>query len=318
MNRLAVITGFLGTARNRYMDYQPDRTIDEKLALAARIENLDGLELCYPGDFEEYSKLRSLLAASGLGVSAVNFRSRRKGRWLRGSFSSNDARERQEVVEDCWRAIDYARDLGCNRVTTCPLNDGYDYPFELDYAEAYGFAQESFARCCEHDPQVQVHIEYKLNEPRVRCLFATAGETLSFCQESGITNLGVTMDTGHALVAGERPAQAVCMVARAKRPLYVHINDNDRSWDWDMIPGAYHLWEFVELFYYLRKVGYVDDWYAFDVFPKEIDTAETFSVALDATRKLESIAGRLGEEEVQNLLRRRNPAETMSYLFSLL
>ena len=100
--------------------------------------------------------------------------------------------------------------------------------------------------------------------------------------------------------------------------MYVHINDNDRSWDWDMIPGAYHLWEFVELFYYLRRVGYADDWYAFDVFPKEIDTAQTFSVALDATRKLESIAERLDDREVQDLLKRRNPAEAMSYLSSLL
>ncbi len=318
MNRLAVITGFLGAARNRYMDYQPDRTIEEKLRLAERIDGLDGLELCYPGDFEDYGALKAALASAGMSVSAVNFRSRRTGRWLRGSFSSNDAREREEVVEDCRRAMDYARDLGCNRVTTCPLNDGYDYPFELDYATAHGLAQESFTRCCEHDPQVQVHIEYKPNDPRVRCLFATAGETLSFCQASGVSNLGVTMDTGHALAAGERPAQAACMVASLGRPLYIHINDNDRSWDWDMIPGAYHLWEFVELFYHLRRIGYDDDWYAFDVFPKEIDVAKTFSVAFDATRKLEAVAARVDEAEIQRLLKERDPAATMCYLWSLL
>ncbi len=317
MNKLAVITGFLGAVRNRYMQYQGDRTLEEKLELASRIQGLDGLELCYPADFAQGAP-KDLITRYGLGVSAINFRSRRTGKWLRGSFTSADPRERQEAIDDMRQAMDLAAELGANRVTTCTLNEGHDYVFEVDYRTLYDTAAESFSKICAHNPEVRVCIEYKWNDPRARCLFGNAGETLAFCQEIGAPNLGVTLDIGHSLYVRERPAQAAVMLARAQRLFYVHLNDNDRSWDWDMIPGAYHLWEFVEFFYYLREVGYQDDWYAYDVFPKEIDTAQNFSVALAITRKLEKIAARIDPQRISELSRQRNPALSIAYLYELL
>lgn len=318
MNKLAVITGFLGAVRNRYMQYQDDRTLDEKFALARRIEGLDGLELCYPADFSDYDHLKALLQRYGYGVSAVNFRSRRTGRWLRGSFTSASASERRQVVDDLIRAMDLAADLGCNRVTTCPLNDGHDYVFEADYNDLYAYAEETFGQICAHNPQVRVCIEFKWNDPRARCLFATAGETLAFCQSVGADNLGVTLDVGHSLLGRERPGQAVALLARAGRLFYVHVNDNDRNWDWDMIPGAYHFWETIEFFYYLKRAGYTDDWYAYDVFAKEADTAETFTVSLAVTRQLEEIAARIDDAKVAELGAKRNPADSIRYLYSLI
>jgi len=44
MNKLAVISAFLGGVKNRYMTYQPDRTLEEKMELASQIARLDGLE----------------------------------------------------------------------------------------------------------------------------------------------------------------------------------------------------------------------------------------------------------------------------------
>ena len=52
-NKTAVITAFLGGVKNRYMQYHPDRSIEEKFELAKKIKGLDGLELCYPGDFAD-------------------------------------------------------------------------------------------------------------------------------------------------------------------------------------------------------------------------------------------------------------------------
>jgi xylose isomerase len=318
MNKLAVITGFLGEVRNRYMQYQPDRALQDKFAVADRIEGLDGLELCYPGDFGDLDLLRALLDERGWGIAAVNYRSRRTGQWLRGSFTSADATERQALVDDCRRAMDLAAELGCYRITTCPLNEGHDYPFEADYRDLYRYAEETFAAVCAHNPEVRICIEYKWNDPRGRCLLGGAGETLAFCQSVGAPNLGATLDIGHALYGHERPAQSAAMLARAERLFYVHLNDNDRTWDWDMIPGAYHVWEFVEFFYYLRELGYTDDWYAYDVFAKEHDTAETFSASFAITRKLENLAGRLDRDTVAALTRERNPARSLLYLYDLL
>ncbi len=318
MNRLAIITAFLGSVKNRYMVYQNDRLLAEKLQMATRVQGCGGVELCYPADFEHATMLQSLLEKHALGVSAINFRSRRTGKWWRGSFSSTIAAERQEVVDDLRRAMDFAAELGCNRVTTCPLNDGVDAPFEADFAALYDNACQTFAKACAHNPQVRICIEYKHSDPRARCLFGSAGETAAFCQLVGADNLGATLDIGHALYGGERPAQSAALLASTQRLFYVHLNDNDGHWDWDMLPGLYHLWDFVEFFYTLRKLGYDDDWYAFDVFPKEHNTVENFTAAMALTRKLEAITDRLDHDTMTTLMQERNPAKTATYLYGLL
>lgn len=318
MNKLAIITAFLGGLRNRYMIYQDDISLAHKFERAARIEGVEGLELCYPADFQDLAELKSLLDRYGFGVAALNFRSRRSGKWWRGSFVSEQAQERQEVVDDLRWAMDYAAEIGCNRVTTCPLNEGADTPFEMDYLKAYDYAVETFGAACAHNRQVRICIEYKKSDPMARCLLGTAGETAAFCLLTGADNLGATFDIGHALIAEERPAQAAALLARARRLFYVHLNDNDGRWDWDMLPGAYHLWEFVELFYTLRKLGYDDDWYAFDVFSKEIDTVENLSAGMRLTRKLEEITARIEVDTMERLLEERNSSKTLPYLYSLL
>jgi xylose isomerase len=314
-NKLAVITAFLGGVKNRYMQYKPDITLKEKFEVASKIKGLDGLELCYPADFQDVSETKSLIADHRFDVSSINVRSRRAGKWLRGAFCSAHAAERTEVADDFKRAIDIAVEIEVPRITTCPLNDGHDYVFEMNYWDAYHYAQETFSAICAHNKDVKVCIEYKPNDPRTRCLLASAGETLSFCQSVGAANLGVTLDIGHSLLAGERPAQSVALLSRAGKLFYVHLNDNDRNWDWDMPPGAYNLWEFIEFFYYLKEAGYTDDWYAFDVMSKEVDTVEHFNLVAKLTRKLEALAERIDRDKMAAMMAERNPIKTLGYLY---
>ncbi len=316
MNKLAIISNFLGAIKNKYISYQEDRPFETKVKMATEVEGISGLELCYPQDFGDVEAVAKLLSENNLKVSAINFRSRRTGQWLRGSFSSQSATERKEVVEDLKKAMDHAARLGCDKITTCPLNDGHDYIFEMDYNKAYDFFEETIAEAASYRPDIKICIEYKLNDPRGRCLLGNAGETLAFCKRVGLPNVGATLDIGHSIQAGERPAQAAVMLARENRLFYVHLNDNDKQWDWDMIPGAFNFWDFVEFFYYLRKVGY-NDWFAYDVFPKEIDTVENFKTVVACTKKLIEVSERLDDGKVKELLEKRNPAESMKYLYSL-
>lgn len=318
MYKLSIITAFLGSVGNRFIKYQGDRSLAEKFKVASEIKGLEGLELCYPGDFENLDELKSLLAQYNLGISAVNFRSRRTGAWLRGSFTSAMAHERQEVADDLKRVMDLAAELGCHRITTCPLNDGSDYIFEMDYVKSLDYAAETFAPACSHLPETNICIEYKISEPRVRCMFGNAGETAAFCQFVGADNLGATFDIGHSLLAGERPAYAAALLSKTNRLFHVHLNDNEGKMDWDLLPGAYHIWEFVELFHYLKKLGYKDDWIAYDIFPKEHDTVETFNTAISLTRKLEQMNESIDLDKMEELLTERNPNKSMEYLFSLI
>lgn len=315
MNKLAIISAFLGGVKNRYMQYQPNRSIMEIVNAAGKIEGIDGLELCYPSDFDNVEYLKKALSDNNLGVSAINVRSRRQDRWLRGAFSSASKQERMEVVDEFSRAMDIALEVGTNRISTCPLNDGHDYVFEMNYFDAYAYAVETFLKICNYNPEVKVCIEYKINDPRTRCLFGCAGETLSFCQTAGVPNLGITLDIGHAILSGERPAQSVALIQQAGKLFYVHLNDNDGKWDWDMLPGTFHLTEFVEFHYYLRLAGYDNDWFAYDVMAKEVDLSEHFRLAAKLTRKIESMAARIDQHQMQKLMEKRNPNKSIEYIF---
>ncbi len=228
MNKIAVVSSYLGGLRDGVFQYQPDRTLEERFKLASQVEGLDGLELRYPADFGDFPLLRSLIRSYEFGIPAINFASWRNGKWWRGSFAAESATERDDLVDEMKRVMDFAAELGCMRLTACPMNDGHDYPFEMDYTRAYAYAQETFARVCAYNPAVKISIEYRWKAPRAHALVGNAGETLSFCQSVGAANLGVTVDFGHSLQAGERPAQAACLLARAGRLFYVHLNDNDR------------------------------------------------------------------------------------------
>jgi len=161
-------------------------------------------------------------------------------------------------------------------------------------------------------------VEYKINDPMARCLLGSAGEVASFCALTGAENLGATLDIGHSLLARERPAQAAALLARSKRLFYVHLNDNDGVWDWDMLPGAYHFWETIEFLYALRGLGYDDDWFGFDVYPKEIDTVQNYAAAMSLTRKLEEITGRIDPAKMAELMAARDSSKTIPYLYSLI
>jgi hypothetical protein len=58
--------------------------------------------------------------------------------------------------------------------------------------------------------------------------------------------------------------------------------------------------------------------FAFDVFPKEIDTAETFRATACLTLKLMEISERLDSGQIEAMLKQRNPVVSMLYLYSKL
>jgi xylose isomerase len=316
MARLAILTLFMGQTRNRFLQYQEPRTILEVLDMAGRTEGCEGVELRYPGDLADPKAVKAALERNNLGIAAINFASVRPDRWLRGAWSSTRPEERRAAVDDFKRCIDVARELGAPRITNCPLNDGIDYAFELDFVRAYDQAAECYAEIADHDPSFPICIEYKISEPRVRSLLGNAGETAAFCQIVNRDNLGVTLDVGHALFANENASQSAALLAKAKRLFYVHLNDNDGRADWDLLPGAVHPWELIEFLWTLERLGY-DDWMTFDIVPKEAEPVEFFATAARLTRKYEMLSRRIDAPKMEALQVANNPSQTLGYVHTL-
>jgi len=96
--------------------------------------------------------------------------------------------------DDFKRCIDVAREIGAPRITNCPLNDGIDYAFELDFARAYETAAECYAEIADHDPSFPICIEYKDQRAPVRSLLATPGRRRRSARSSTVTTSAWTLD----------------------------------------------------------------------------------------------------------------------------
>jgi sugar phosphate isomerase/epimerase len=272
--KYSIILGNLGNTRDRFLSdgYKDQKSTQETLREAASIEGVEGIELVGTWDITEANakEMGSLLSEVGLSLVSIIPDHFSQRIWGKGAFTSRDPAVRRRAVEHTKEMIDVLDELGGALINLWPGQDGYDYPLQADFDEAYGQFKEGIIECARHKPYVKISLEFKPKEPRNFCYLARSADTLLMAMDTGCDNVGVTIDTGHAFVAGENVSEAVCRLQRASKLYHMHFNDNYRSWDDDMIVGSIHATEFVELLYWLDKKGY-DGWCSMDQYPYRED-----------------------------------------------
>lgn len=298
--KYAVITGFVGRLQDRFAAYHEPRPIQDKIKTIASVPGVSGVEAIFPYDFADPELLKRALSDYGMGIAAVNLNVKAEPIYARGSFTSEDPAVRRRAVSDLKRAMEAAREFGASRVTACMLSDGHDYPFEVDYKRHWDWMVEGLREGAEHCPDIILSVEYKLAETRVRTTVGTAYKTMILAQDIKTKNIGVTLDTGHALWALETPAESLSMLSSHNIPVYIHLNDNYRDWDWDMVPGTVNPWSLIEFFYYLKRAGY-NDWLTFDVFPARMDPVSCFTESVKYVQDLVAAADRLDQGILDSL-----------------
>lgn len=315
--KLAVITGFLGRLQDRFCGYHEPREIGAKLDVLGKIDGVGGAELIYPYDFTDRKALIDGLKRNNLGVAAVNLNLKNDPKFLRGSLTAPEAAIRKEAVQWIKEALDAAADVQSSRITVAFLNDGHDYGFEVDYKQAWEWLVEGVAEGAKHRPDRVLSVEYKLSEPRVRTTVGDVAKGILLCKETGRENVGITLDLGHSLYALENPSESLALLYHFGVKPYIHLNDNARNWDWDLLPGVINFWDLIEFFYYLKEYGY-DDWMTFDVFPSRIGVAEAFGLAVKQVKKVELLTSRIDKKTLQENLSRGNTIGTWENLFQML
>jgi xylose isomerase len=329
----AANASFFGARSDRFSRYQPERTLAEKLDLIASIEGITGVELKYPGDFaglpeapSEDAALRTvaqLVAEHGLLVAAVNVDTKAVAHFRHGALSHRDPAVRDVAAQRLRAGMDVAAALGAGIVTTCPLADGYDYPFQIDYLAAWDGFIETTKAAALHRDDVTLVLEYQPHEPHARILLSTIGKMLHVCAEvtagGEVSNIGANLDVGHAFAAGESPAESAALLARKGWLRYLHANDNTgEGGDWDMISGTVHFWDWLELLYVLTKVGY-DGWISGDIQPKHFGPVAAYRTNLLMIRRMAVFLERAGVNRIAALMAEegRTP-ELYAYLSELL
>ncbi len=300
--RQAIVCPYVGRLRDRFCEYGRQLSVRERLELIAAVPGVEGVEIVYPHELGDIEEVKETLARLNLEVAAVNVNIKSDPVFVCGALGSPDPAVRRQAVEYIQRGKEAALALGAERVTCCPLADGSDYPFQTHHGAQWERMVEAVAEAARRLPEITLFLEYKPYETRVRGLLTSAAKTILLCQAAG-GNLGVTIDIGHSIFGGEAPAQSLMLVAASGLPYYVHINDNNGKWDWDLIAGSSNVWEFLEFLFYLKELGY-EGWLTADVAPYRQDAAEIFALHARFTAQLWKWLDQVDREAIRECLRR--------------
>jgi xylose isomerase len=309
----AIITGFMGKLRDRFCEYHQDRTPEEKIAAVSRVKGAQGVEIVYPYECKDLGRVQRALKKHRLGVAAVNVNIKAEPEFAAGSSSVTVKKIREKAIRFICEGMDAAAELGADKVTCCPLSDGYDYLFQVDYQRAWKNMVSAFREASQHRRDIFLFLEYKASEPRVQCILDSAAKTICMIREIHEENLGITIDVGHALLAGETVAESVCLAQTTGIPYYIHINDNNRKWDWDLIPATRNLWDYLELFFYLKKFNY-RGWVTSDMSPMRVDPVQAFERTIETTGKMVMIVNHLDAKKLSSMIQKGETVETLKWL----
>lgn len=315
--KYSVILGNLGNTCDRfcsggYKD-QPDKMT--MLKSAASIDGVSGVELVgtwdvSPGNVDDMVKALGDLNLKCVSVIPDHFS---QAVWGRGAFVSLDPAVRQKAIETTLETCEMAGKLQCNLINIWNGQDGYDYSLQVDYQRDRDWLTDGLKVCAEQFLDVRFALEYKMKEPRTHSYLARMADTLLVCNEIGLDNVGVTIDVGHSLLAYENVAEAVVMAKRCgDRLFHMHFNDNYRAWDDDMMVGSVHTVEYVELLYWLDRIGY-EDWYSMDQYPYREDAHAALS---ESVAWLKAIQKRVDcyREKIDAVLERGDATQTSALL----
>jgi xylose isomerase len=273
--------------------YGPPVSTIEAIERAAAVGDIKVLDINYPfaGDDVTVAQVRDTLERTGLRAQAITPHLYMR-EFQQGSFTNPDPAVRQKAIDLGTQAIAIARQLDAKYVKFWPGQDGFDYPFQVDYRRLWDYSVAGVRAVAQRDPGMQFAIEYKAKEPRVQMFFGSAARTLLAIEDMGVANVGILLDLGHSLFAKETPAEVVHLVARRGKLVSVEVNDNWREWDDDMAVGSVHLIETLEFLYALRQI----DWQGpilLDQFPFREDPIQAAHSSIRTIRALDGLLDRI-------------------------
>lgn len=318
--KYSIILGNLGNTCDRFLSsgYKDQPSKETMIRQASEIAGVTGVELVGTWDItpQNVDEIGELLEKYSLVCASVLPDHFSQKRWGRGAFVSLDPVIRAQALDETMIAAELAKKLKCSLVNIWPGQDGYDYPLQANYLQARQWIVDAIRTAAKAYPDIRFSLEYKPKEPRTHSFLARAADTLLLAQEVGLPNVGVTIDTGHSLVAGEDMAEAAALLDHSGKKLFhMHFNDNYRFWDDDMIVGSVHLVEFIELLFWLKELGY-DGWYSMDQYPYREDAQGALRNSVEFLQGIEAMLTEKSREEIRALLAAGDAVKSTSWIRS--
>ncbi len=271
-------------------------TAADMIARAGQVAGIDAADLNYPDHFDAHTpaQMSEVLSGAGLALNGLAMRYYTDPGFRLGAFTHPEARVRRAAIDITKRGLDALAEMGGQIMTLWLGQDGVDYSFQGDYAAMWDATVAALAEVADHNPALDIAVEYKPNEPRAFALLPDLGMNLLALAEVNRPNSGITLDFAHVLYAGEIPAQVASLVARKSRLLGVHLNDGYGKRDDGLMVGSVHPMQTVELFLELDRIGY-DGVIYFDTFPDHggLDPVAEAAANVHMADRLRTVAARL-------------------------
>jgi xylose isomerase len=285
------------------------------LLVRAASAGLTAADLNYPDHFvdDDVPALRRALDDCGMVLNGLAMRYYTDPGYKLGAFTHPDRNVRRAAIDETRRGLDVLAEMGGSLMTLWMGQDGFDYSFQMEYTRAWDATIAAMQEVADHNPDIDIALEYKPNEPRAFALMPDAATTLLAIAAIDRRNTGVTLDFAHVLYADEMPAFAAALVARHSRILGVHLNDGYGKWDNGLMVGAVHPVQTIELLVELHRSGYTGALY-FDTFPDHsgLDPVAEARANIDVVQRLRAIAADLvSDAELAEAIARQDAPTAM-------
>jgi xylose isomerase len=318
--KYAIILGNLGNTKDRFCNgYKDNPATREMLNRAAKVPHVTGIELCGTWDIREdnFDEMRQALEDHGLQCASIIPDLYGSPAYGKGSYSSADEKVRRQAIDYTKAMCDIARRLGCQNVNLWPGQDGYDYLLCADYEQERAWMCEAITELACAYPDLRFALEYKPKEPRTHSYLARMADTLLLAQETGQPNVGITIDTGHAFVAGEVVGESIVLAKRCgNRLFHMHFNDSHMTTDDDMIVGTVHSVCYLEMLYWLDRCGYTG-WLSMDQYPYREDAVGAIGESILWLRQFSAIL-EARRSDIDQLVKQQDAVATSRFLRTII
>lgn len=321
MSNYSVILSNMGLCSDRFMTvgYGKKYSVSELFERLNKIDGVSGVELIGGSNItkENLSEIKEFVDKYSLKVVSLIPDHFGRRIWGKGAFTSPDPNVRKAAIDETCSMIDMANELDCDLINIWNGQDGYDYPMQVDYERTHEWLAEGLRKCAIYDKDTRISLEYKPKEPRNHSYISNVHSTLLLIDEIDMDNIGVTIDTGHSLVASENISEAVSAAVRKGKLFHMHINDNYRVWDDDMITGSVHTIEFIELFYWLKRLKY-SGWMSVDQYPYREDSVKAMKQTISWIYAFESAAKRIDDIRAERIFSEQDSVESSALMQELI
>ena len=309
--------------------YQPQHigestAVKVSRAVAGLGDLMDDYEFHYPNELssDNLDDVRSAL--DGHGIYAVCGGLHLDPRFGKGGLTALDDSVRAEAVRLTREGAELACEVGAHMIIW-PGGEGYNYPFQVPYAEVWARLIDGMAEAAEVLARGGrfLFLEHKNSEPAMKIHMGNVGMTLHVIhklRERGIDNVKVNMDWQHLIMNGENLGEYVALLAAEGLLGHQHANSGWGTFDDDNMVGATAFMETLEVALELRRAGYGENGerLGFDLYPYTEDAVAAVRRSVLQWRFIDGIAAKIDDSELRRAQQAKDAVRAYELVYAAL